>query len=83
MAAVLFRYADWKNFNTEKQGNLGAFPDGDKVSYWAEKPMQWAVSEGLIQGSDGKLLPQGNATRAQVAAILMRFVQNVAAKAPI
>ena len=42
--------------------------------------MQWAVGEGLIAGSEGKLLPQGNATRAQVATILMRFIQNIAEK---
>ncbi|MBQ3357178.1 MAG: S-layer homology domain-containing protein [Oscillospiraceae bacterium] len=40
--------------------------------------MSWAVGEGIIGGSDGKLLPQGNATRAQVATILMRFIQRIA-----
>lgn len=39
--------------------------------------MKWAVAEGLINGMDGKLVPQGSATRAQVAAILMRFCENI------
>ena len=78
MATILYRYANWKKFNTVKKGDLSTFPDAEKVSGYAEKPMKWAVAEGLINGSDGYLLPQGPATRAQVAAILMRFIQNCA-----
>ena len=76
MAAILYRYANWKGIKTEKRGDLSIFPDGGQVSTgWALEPVQWAVGEGLIGGSDGKLLPQGPATRAQVATILMRFIQ--------
>lgn len=46
-------------------------------SYTARNAVQWAVGEGIINGSDGRLLSQGSATRAQVAAILMRFIENV------
>ncbi|MGM9553330.1 MAG: S-layer homology domain-containing protein, partial [Faecousia sp.] len=53
------------------------FPDSGKVSSWAKDAIQWAVAEQIINGSDGKLLPQGNATRAQVATILMRFIENI------
>ena len=77
VAAILFRYAEMKEFETSKRGDLSTFPDGSKVGSWAETAMQWAVAEGIINGSDGKLLPQGNATRAQAATILMRFIENI------
>ena len=72
MAAILYRYAEWKGYKISAQAELN-FPDAGRVSGWAEKAVKWAVAEGFIGGSDGKLLPDGNATRAQVAAILMRF----------
>ncbi|HML37956.1 MAG TPA: S-layer homology domain-containing protein [Bacillota bacterium] len=50
-----------------------SFPDVSAVPNWAVDPMKWAVSNGLINGIDGKLAPSGNATRAQAAAILMRY----------
>ena len=80
MATILFRYANWKGIDTNKRGDLSNFPDADKVSGYATSAMQWAVAEGLINGSDGKLLPQGNATRAQVATILVRFIENIVKK---
>ena len=49
-----------------------------KRSAYAKAPLSWAVAEKLVNGSEGRLLPTGNATRAQVAAILHRFVENVA-----
>ena len=55
---------------------LTAFSDADKVSGYAFDAMQWAVAEELLKGSNGKLDPQGSATRAQVATILMRYLQN-------
>lgn len=77
MAAILFRYAQKLGLDTSARADLSGFPDGGKVSAYANDAIRWAVAEGLINGSDGKLLPQGNATRAQVAAILMRFIENV------
>ena len=77
MATILYRYADKRGIDTDAYDDLSAFPDADKVESWAKDAMQWAVAENLIGGSDGMLLPQGNATRAQVATILMRFIQNV------
>ena len=77
MATILFRYAQKKGVDTSKRGNLGAFPDGTKVSAYAEEAVQWTAGEGVINGSDGKLLPQGSATRAQVATILMRYIENI------
>ena len=79
MAAILYRYASGKGMDVSGQQDLGTFPDAGAVSgNWALKPLQWAVAEKLIGGSDGKLLPQGPATRAQVATILMRFIENKA-----
>ncbi len=77
MAAILFRYANKKGIDTSKRGNLNTFPDANNVSAWAKDAVQWTVAEGIINGSDGKLLPKGNATRAQVATILMRFIENI------
>ena len=77
MAVILFRYAQKKGVDTSKRGDLSGFPDSGKVSSWAKDAMRWAVAEQIINGSDGYLLPLGNATRAQVSAILMRFIENI------
>lgn len=82
MATILYRYAAKRSFDTTERADLSAFPDADAVESWATDAMQWAVAEKLIGGSDGKLLPQGNATREQVATILMRFIQNIAEAQP-
>ena len=79
MAAILCRYAEKKGFDVSKRADLTGFPDENRISRdWALEPLQWAVAEKLIGGSDGWLLPQGSATRAQVATILMRFIKNTA-----
>lgn len=80
MATILYRYCTGKGIEVDKQGELGSFPDAGKVSSYAKEPMQWCVAEGVINGSDGELLPQGDATRAQVATILMRFIENIVKK---
>ena len=78
LAAILYRYAKQKGYDVSKSAALTAFSDADKVSGYAAEAMQWAVAEGLLQGSNGKLNPQGSATRAQVATILMRFMEEIA-----
>ena len=78
MAAILYRYAQYKKYNTAASSSLNGFTDYATVSGYAVTPMQWSVAEKLVNGSAGKLMPTGNATRAQVAAILHRFVENVA-----
>ena len=78
LATILYRYAKQKGYNVSKSAALTAFSDADKVSGYAAEAMQWAVAEGLLQGSNGKLDPQGSATRAQVATILMRFMEKIA-----
>ncbi len=79
LAAVLYRYAKLKGVDVSAQGDLSGFADRGEVAAWAEEPLQWAVGCGLLNGNaDGSLNPAGNATRAQVAAILMRFDEKVA-----
>ncbi len=84
MAAILYRYAGMIGIDTSAQAEPGDFPDGGSVSGYAKKALRWAVAEGLIggtkEGGITYLRPQGNATRAQVATILMRFVNNLAEK---
>ena len=79
MAAILYRYAQYKKYNTAASSGLNGFTDHASVSGYAAASLEWAVAEKLVNGSAGKLMPTGNATRAQVAAILHRFVENVAA----
>lgn len=78
LATILYRYAKQKGYDVSRSAALTAFSDADKVSGYAAEAMQWAVAEGLLQGSNGKLNPQGSATRAQVATILMRFMEKFA-----
>ena len=79
MAAILYRYAQYKGYDVTASADLSAYTDAASVSSYAVSAMQWAVGEGLINGiTDTTLVPGGSATRAQVAAILMRFCENVA-----
>ena len=75
LATILYRYAKQKGYDVSKSAALTGFSDADKVSGYAFDAMQWAVAEELLKGSNGMLDPQGSATRAQVATILMRFMQ--------
>lgn len=81
MAAILYRYANVCKLDTSRRGDFTAFPDAAAVSTWATDALSWTIAEGIIGGSrEGDrvyLNPEGNATRAQVAAIFMRFVENV------
>ena len=72
LAAMLYRAAG----SPAVSGNFLAFSDGDSVSSWAESAMLWATQNGIIGGIDGALAPQGQATRAQVAAMLQRFMES-------
>ena len=79
MAAILYRYAQYKGYDVTASADLSTYTDAASVSSYAVSAMQWAVGEGLINGiTDTTLVPGGSATRAQVAAILMRFCENVA-----
>lgn len=77
LAAILYRYTtEYKN-SSASGGSFAGFSDADKVSEYAQTAMKWAVGEGIITGDNGKLMPQGNATRAQAAAMFARFMNNV------
>ncbi len=66
-------YASYKGEDVSARADLTSYTD--QPSAWAEETMSWAVAEGLITGvTNDELQPQGNATRAQVAAILQRFL---------
>ena len=78
MASILYRYAEYKGLDVSARTDLSHY--SDQPSAWAEDVMQWAVAEGLLTGvTDEQLQPQGQATRAQVAAIMQRFLENVCA----
>ena len=79
MATMLYRFAQYKGMDAVTlQENLTGYPDGDQVSDYAIPAMNWAVGQGLIAGMEnGTLVPQGSATRAQVATILMRFCESI------
>ena len=77
LAAILYRYAQYRKLDTSANAKLNGFSDADNVSGYASAALGWAVAEGLVNGASGRLMPKGNATRAQVAAIFHRFVENV------
>ena len=77
LAAILMNYAQYKGQDTSARATLDTYGDATAISSWANDVMSWAVAEGLISGvTNDQLQPQGNATRAQVAAILQRFLDN-------
>lgn len=79
LVTMLFRYAAAHGMESVTlEENLSRFTDKASVSAWAVPAMNWAVGQGLIEGSNGLLRPQANASRAEVAAILMRFAQKIA-----
>lgn len=78
LAAMLYRYAKMKGYDVSASASLSGYTDASGVSGWAKEAMQWAVGSGLIQGSGNALTPQANASRAQIATILMRFAQSIA-----
>ena len=81
LALMMFRYAQFKKYDTSATTDYAGLVNADKVNNWAADGVNWAVGAGLISGieKDGvkDLAPQGNASRAQVAAILQRFCENV------
>ncbi len=75
LAVILWRYVGSPAASAELN-----FSDAATVSDWAQQAMQWAVSTGIINGDNGALRPAGNATRAEVAMMLMRFCENISGK---
>ena len=77
MAAIMYRYATYKNYDVSKKGDLTQFSDISTLSSYAAESMSWAVGTGIISGKgSGKLAPRAGATRAEAAAMLKRFCEN-------
>lgn len=79
MVVMLYNYAKYKGYDVTASADLSAFADTASVSAWAQPAMQWAVAEGYISGmGDNQLAPQGTATRAEIASVIMRFMEATA-----
>lgn len=79
MVAMLYNYAKYKGYDVTASADLSKFADNASVSTWAQPAMQWAVAEGYISGmGDSQLAPQGTATRAEIASVIMRFMEATA-----
>jgi hypothetical protein len=79
LAAIMYRYSNYKKYDTSvgEDTNILSYNDISELSEYAVSSMQWACGAGLVNGiGDGKLAPKGNATRAQLATILMRYCES-------
>jgi len=76
MAFIIYGYAEYKGYDTAARGDLSSYEDSNLISAWALEAMQWANGEGVINGKSAtKLAPIATATRAEVAQVLMNFIQ--------
>ena len=76
LAAMLFRFAQYQSRDIQGRGDLNSYQDSSSVQAWAKEAIQWAVAKGLISGKSGACLdPSGSATRAEAAAVLVRFLR--------
>ena len=77
LAMIFFNYAKFKGYGTTASGDLSGFTDAGEISAWAQEAMKWAVGSGLMNGKgNGIIDPKGTATRAEVAAMLHKFIEN-------
>ena len=78
LAAILYRYAACQGYDVSQRADLSGFGDASSISGYAQEALSWAHAQGLVLGfEDGSLRPQGTASRAQIAAVLMRFLAAV------
>ena len=76
LASIFYNYAKYKGYDVSTTGSLDRFTDKDSVSAWAQEAMKWAVGNGIINGKENNILdPKGTATRAEIAAMLHRFIE--------
>lgn len=77
MAVMMYRYANMKRYDTTQRADLSKYVDADYVNSFSKDAMQWCVSQGIISGKDNgtRLDPQGNASRAECATIMKRFIE--------
>ncbi len=74
IAVILYRYAEKMGYDVSVPSDLNGFWDAGSVASWGSQAVSWAVGAGILNGSDGALLPDDGATRAEVSAMLHRFV---------
>ena len=78
LAVILYRYAAYQGYDVSQRADLSGFGDAESISDYAQAALSWAHAQGLVLGfEDGSLRPQGTASRAQIAAVLMRFLAAV------
>lgn len=78
MASIMYRYSEYKEYDTSASANLNRFKDGSSVSNYAKDVMRWAVGSGLLSGRTADTLaPKGQTTRAEAATILMRYCEQI------
>ncbi|GMQ62984.1 S-layer homology domain-containing protein [Vallitalea maricola] len=78
IATMMYRYAKLKDYKTTSTGDISSYTDSHMISEWAVHSMKWAVSNKIISGSSkNMLIPQGTATRGEVASMLKRFMENI------
>ena len=78
MAVILYNYAVFMGYDVSMSYDITQFTDSKGISAWATEAMKWAVAQKIISGKTGRMLDAtGTATRAEVATILMRFIENV------
>ena len=81
LAAILYRYAAYQGYDVSQRADLSGFGDASSIRGYAQEALSWAHAQGLVLGfEDGSLRPQGTASRAQIAAVLMRFLAAVSAE---
>ena len=81
LAAILYRYAAHQGYDVSQRADLSGFGDASSIRSYAQEALSWAHAQGLVLGfEDGSLRPQGTASRAQIAAVLMRFLAAVSAE---
>ncbi|MGC4018867.1 MAG: S-layer homology domain-containing protein [Muricomes sp.] len=74
MATMMYRYGKYKGYDVSGQSDLSSFPDYKNVSEFSRQAVSWTTAAGIIKGDNGKINPQGNASRAVSATIIMRFM---------
>ena len=78
LAVILYRYAAYQGYDVSQRADLSGFGDASSIRPYAQEALSWAHAQGLVLGfEDGSLRPQGTASRAQIAAVLMRFLAAV------
>ena len=77
LAIMLYNYAKFKGKDMSKTDDLSKFSDKNKVASYAKTAVKWAVANGVITGSGGKLNPKGNATRAEAASMIYKYCDKI------